>query len=302
MLPKRKIGGKRLNNIYKKQNEDEVLLLLFSARKLYNRASSLNTVSWCVALANALFSNSDYVKDNLGQYMVIVSALFILVTLFLQKMVNSTIQLGANTKELIDRTLFGFNVSGEIGNHTKEQLRDWAIKEKRKDPDGYDIAVKNTGKDKPKGVKNWYDGRSGKKGNEAIFQCQKENAWYDKEICRVHAIICWSLLSVLVVGVILSYWDLTFKDFIFGIFGYISLIIKITADLNQYKERKRYAVCEDVITETVENSSELNSDTLKKLQGYIYKRRATNYIPFNFIHTILAKKLHEEWEEKGKFE
>jgi len=291
-----------LNNIYKKQNEDEVLLLLFSARKLYNRASSLNTVSWCVALANALFSNSDYVKDNLGQYMVIVSALFILVTLFLQKMVNSTIQLGANTKELIDRTLFGFNVSGEIGNHTKEQLRDWAIKEKRKDPDGYDIAVKNTGKDKPKGVKNWYDGRSGKKGNEAIFQCQKENAWYDKEICRVHAIICWSLLSVLVVGVILSYWDLTFKDFIFGIFGYISLIIKITADLNQYKERKRYAVCEDVITETVENSSELNSDTLKKLQGYIYKRRATNYIPFNFIHTILAKKLHEEWEEKGKFE
>lgn len=291
-----------MNNIYKKQNEDEVLLLLFSARKLYNRASSLNTVSWCVALANALFSNSDYVKDNLGQYMVIVSALFILVTLFLQKMVNSTIQLGANTKELIDRTLFGFNVSGEIGNHTKEQLRDWAIKEKRKDPDGYDIAVKNTGKDKPKGVKNWYDGRSGKKGNEAIFQCQKENAWYDKEICRVHAIICWSLLSVLVVGVILSYWDLTFKDFIFGIFGYISLIIKITADLNQYKERKRYAVCEDVITETVENSSELNSDTLKKLQGYIYKRRATNYIPFNFIHTILAKKLHEEWEEKGKFE
>ena len=291
-----------MNNIYEKQNKDEVLLLLFSARKLYNRASSLNTVSWCVALANALFSNSDYVKDNLGQYMVIVSALFILVTLFLQKMVNSTIQLGANTKELIDRTLFGFNVSGEIGNHTKEQLRDWAIKEKRKDPDGYDIAVKNTGKDKPKGVKNWYDGRSGKKGNEAIFQCQKENAWYDKEICRVHAIICWSLLSVLVVGVILSYWDLTFKDFIFGIFGYISLIIKITADLNQYKERKRYAVCEDVITETVENSSELNSDTLKKLQGYIYKRRATNYIPFNFIHTILAKKLHEEWEEKGKFE
>lgn len=178
-----------MNDIYKKQNEDEVLLLLFSARKFYNRASSLNTVSWCVALASALFSNNDYVKDNLGQYMVILPAAFTLVTLFLQKKVNSTIQLGASTQELIDRTLFGFNVSGEIGKHTKEQLRDWAIKEKRKDPDGYAIAVKNTGKDKPKGVKNWYEGRIGKKGNEAIFQCQKENAWYDKEICRVHAII-----------------------------------------------------------------------------------------------------------------
>lgn len=302
MLPKRKIGGKKLNDIYKKQNEDEVLLLLFSARKFYNRASSLNTVSWCVALASALFSNNDYVKDNLGQYMVILPAAFTLVTLFLQKKVNSTIQLGASTQELIDRTLFGFNVSGEIGKHTKEQLRDWAIKEKRKDSDGYAIAVKNTGKDKPKGVKNWYEGRIGKKGNEAIFQCQKENAWYDKEICRVHAIICWSLLSVFVAGVILTYWNLTFKDFILGIFGYMSLIIKVIADLKQYNERKRYAVCEDVITETVENSSELKTDTLKKLQGYIYKRRETNYIPFNFIHTILAKKLHEEWEEKGKFE
>ena len=37
-------------------------------------------------------------------------------------MINSTIQLGASTKELIDRTLFNFTIPKEIGGYTKEEL------------------------------------------------------------------------------------------------------------------------------------------------------------------------------------
>ncbi len=292
-----------MNNIYEKQNENEVLLLLFSARKLYNRASILNTLLWCAALTSVLLSNNGYVKEKLGYYIIVIPVILTFATNFLQNMINSTIQLGASTKELIDRTLFNFTIPKEIGGYTKEELYERAIKERDKHTKEYATAIKNTGRDKSKGVRNWYEGIMNKEGNEAILACQKENAWYDKKISRAYAGVCVVILIALI-SLIILFIQKNSQGFpiLVIICSYMSLLRKIYTDLKKYQAVKNYALSMEVAIENAEISSELTSDVLDRLQKYIYQRRLIHFTPFNLIHSFYALKLHNVWKEKGKYE
>lgn len=292
-----------MKNLYDKQNEEKILRLLFASKKIYNRASLLNSLQWFIAFVGAIISNVDLVKGVMGQSAVILlSAVCVFTTFYLQGYIQKTVQLGADMKELIDRTLFGFDVTGSIGGHDKSHLYEAAINEQQNDLKNYNIAIKNTGTDKPKGVKNWYERSSNKDGNEAILQCQKENIWYDKKISRLHAIICGIALAAIVILFVVSYGQLSFISFLLVVCSYASLVIKIIADLLQYLEFKKYSLQAEVTVQAIEKGDVLTTKMLMNLQDYIYKRRATNYITYNFIHTILSPKLHETWKEKGRCE
>ena len=80
----------------------------------------------------------------------------------------------------------------------KQKLREIALTAYNKHKKEADIHIHNTGRDKPPGVRNWYEFKNTVADLQAQFECQKQNVWWNKKIVKNRMIILPIILFIII--------------------------------------------------------------------------------------------------------
>lgn len=269
-----------------RQNEEDILEFLYLARFSYNQAAKCNF--WILILTIISF-----ILIMLGIFWLQLVLLFIITLLNIKKIKN--IKIGADAKKYIDRTLFGLELKFDIGK--KEYLKDKALKVIDKNKEDYKLQKANNGYSNVRGIKDWYNVEN-KEGIEAIYQCQRENLYWDKKLVVIYAVILVILFIVSVVALLLvnkfsirgiaeiisSYYNVlsTLALEIFGIISYIFYSIRIDENRKSYEDTKNL---------------EEKEKRLLALQEKIENRRNQPYTIPNVLHKIKSIEYHKRWRK-----
>lgn len=157
-----------------------------------------------------------------------------------------------------------------------------------------DIQITHTGRDNPPGVKDWYEFSKEFPGNEAVFECQRQNGCWNDDLCKrriyitvvafvVTTSVYWLVVNLLQVGVLKS------------VICFIGVVIGL---VEQFVENYRYLS----ISKTADDSIAVlnisrDSAHLEYLQGLINSRRELLVLEINCIHKKNAKKWSEKYEQ-----
>ena len=286
-----------MNKIFTEQNKEDILLLQYSARKHYNRAEKLQYAIWGIILANILLNT--VLKSCIGDYfMKVFSMLLLILQMFLTKRKYINIKIGAYTKELIDCTLFGFDSNCRLYNYSDQKLKEFAVRKKQNSND-YEIQISNTGKDRPRGVKDWYENRENQDINTAIFGCQCENIWWDEELCERYMYIFLGIVLTLMSAIIYINKDISVFNIIFTVvIPCIQIIIELISQVKNFINLKVYIGKVTIKKHEIQKRLNLiDKESLIELQDLILQRRQYEIIIPNWLHYISALKLHNLREE-----
>lgn len=269
-----------------RQNEEDILEFLYLARFSYNQATKCNF--WILILTIISF-----ILIMLGIFWLQLVLLVIITILNIKKIKN--IKIGADAKKYIDRTLFGLELKFDIGK--KEYLKDKALKVIEKNKEDYELKKANNGYSNVRGIKDWYN-VGNKEGIDAIYQCQRENLYWDKKLVVIYAVVLVllfivSLIALLLINkfstrgvaeIISSYYNVlsTLALEIFGISSYIIYSARID------ENRKSY--------ENIKNLEDKEKQMLE-LQEKIEKRRKQPYTIPDVLHKIKSIEYHKRWKK-----
>ena len=159
-----------------RQNEDAALDVQYAARYYYNRAEIFNFLAWLFCMLSLLSVLIPHTASSAVVYgiPVIVDIVFALISMCF----NKYVELGANIRAAFDDYVLGFTDKITMS----QKLREYVLKAVEKNPIQAEIHKRNTGKDIPPGVRDWYNTNSEKDGIDAVFVCQKENVWWEKKM------------------------------------------------------------------------------------------------------------------------
>ena len=91
-----------MNNLGKRQNEEKMLMLQYSARCNFNRAEVMYNLSWLLPILNIVLANIPTIKSHLGNGLVIISAVITVSVIVLKTFVNKFTMIAAGTRQLFD--------------------------------------------------------------------------------------------------------------------------------------------------------------------------------------------------------
>lgn len=282
-----------MNNIEKEQNSKKILKLLYSQRKHYNRAETYNYLSWVFVI---LISILGQITSEFEISKLVVFILIVIDRVCCAKM-NKCINIGAATKEYIDRTLYQMPINETINGMYIYEIEEIANRIALKNSKEYDKQIYNNGKSKYKGVKDWYENIEGLNKMEAIYKCQKENLWWDKNLCRIY-INSMKVISILVSGIYLYIlMDITIIKFIINTVMYSTLLLKIFEQYKSYKSYIKITSKAEVMLQSIDKNK---FNDLIKLQEVINTRRQLNFLTPNILHSIKSIQYHKERENLNR--
>lgn len=280
-------------DIFKRQNKEDILELLFAQRKSYDRAEAYNKVGWIMTLLLLLQGVCELFIPFLDQYSLIVNAFIAIFIYIADWKCGENIQLGARSKNLIDCILFGF----EVNQCTKEKLTNYALTVKEKNKEEYLIQITHDGTGEIKGVKNWYTPFDSDNYKEIIFKCQNENLWWNEElVCYYKKVLGICIIFFAVVGLSSSHF--------MGI-GITLLIMIGTVSIkfiDAFKKMRTYLKIMDRANgkKDLINENHLDISALLSLQEEIDAIRTSGFLVPNWVHSLYADKLHNRRKELNK--
>lgn len=262
-----------------KQNDDEMLMIQFYARKMFNFSNILFTVRMVVIIVIAIFS-----IINFNGLLVALISLF---CAFLSWLEEKCIKNAANAREVYDTQLFGFD-----NPDYAEKIIKSAKKFCNKNYNEFEIQKNNTGEEQPAGVKNWYTKSDGRTKNEIIFDCQIENTKWDEKITKINSLIFLGVIAILFCIYIIIKLKDSVLDFIIGIIlasEMLVWLIQIWIEYKKYNEnlQKRKNQIEKI------KMKKPKKEDLISLQKLIEERRNLKLVPFNSIHKYIKNEMHE---------
>lgn len=266
--------------INKKQNEDDMIQLLYYSRNLYNRSTNIFIFKLIVVIINIVLA-------LLQKNTIYLSAIFFVIFTSLEIIEQICVKNAAKARNLFDAILFELE---EVENNIK--IKEKAYTFCRRHKKNYEIQRENSGTDNPPGLKNWYSENNGKTKNEIVFKCQIENTKWDKKITNIDLVIFTVILLIVILGVVHKYYNKTLSELISVIFVGIELIYEIIKRLFLYfKYNKNISNRECLINEFSKNR--INKSNLNSLQMLIEKRRKMDLVPINFIHRKISNYMHD---------
>ncbi len=276
-----------MQQIRQRQNEEQLLSIQFVARHYYNRAEVYNFISWILCLVSFFSCILPQTLPNIVLY-GIPFLIEILAAVFCYLFSNS-ISLGSQLRSSFDEYVLGFSEKLNV----KQELLEKIISVVNSNKKQAEIQMKNTGKDNPPGVRDWYNTDSNETGISAIFLCQKENKWWDKKLTP------WKIFlnSIFIIGCILFLWLMVSLKYISICQIFLSavlifrLIERIFINISYYNVGKEI----DGIEKVLEVSK--TKEQISYLQSAINKKRSLNIVGINFIHKLLANKLSNIYKQ-----
>lgn len=280
--------------IFERQNDDEVLDLLYSQRVSYNRAEIFNGIGWIMTLLLLFLAVGKLFVSFLEQSSSIIEIIVAVGIFAVDYKTKILITWGAETKALIDSILFGFPIQN------KEKIIEYAIRMKNKYKEDYRLQTIHRGDDSIRGVRDWYTEYDSDNHCKVILNCQKENVWWNVKLVSYYKkiIIAFISASVLFVFAFMSYFAVKI-DFAWGLMILASTIfirsIEQMMAIKAYTKAMEHAHAKVELIEA--DSNNLNMESLLSLQKDIEENRKSGFLVPNWVHYIYSKHLHEEKKE-----
>lgn len=282
------------DTIFERQNDEDILKLLYSQRVSYDYAEIFNRVGWLLTVILLALEVGKLFIPSIDKSANMVSLILALSIFVVDYRTKVLVNWGAETKSLIDSILFGFPVEN------KARLMEYAIKIKNRNKDNYRTQITHRGDDEVKGVRDWYTEYNSANHFKVILNCQKENVWWNERLVNYYKkiIITFICASVVFIFIFMSYFaikiDLVWGLMILGGTILIRSIEQIMA-VKTYSKAMRSA---QVKVEMIEaDSSNLNMKSLQSLQKDIDENRKSGFLVPSWVHYIYSKRLHIEKRE-----
>ncbi len=279
------------NIINSRQNEDEYLKIQYAARKYFNIAENINYLSWLVCLLSALMV---LVPDGVAKWITIgVPLLLDFLALILTFLFNNKLKNATELRNYFDSQVLMINES----NYTdidKQNLKELALDIYQKNRAEADISIRNTGRDNPPGVRNWYEFKREVLDINAQYECQKQNIWWNKKMVE-NRLICFPLIFILLLiifGLIFAFLKTDVWTIIVCSAGIVSKIVERIVEHYKYHV---ISIKIETIRDHIENH--LTADDIEKLQLLINERRSIPVLELNLIHKKKANKYSNSYDE-----
>lgn len=268
------------DDINKKQNEDDMIQLLFYSRNLYNKSTRIAVLKIIVIVINIILSLIQ--KDT-----VYLSSAFFSAFTILEIYENFCVKNAAKARNIFDNILFGFKQSDY-----EEEIKEKAYSLCKRHKKEYEIQKENLGTDNPPGLRNWYSEKKGNGKNEIVFKCQIENTEWDKKITIIDLKIFMAVLIAVAVLVIFKHYNKELSELISVILVGIELVYEIIKRFKLYSvHNKIISIRECLINQY--SKDKIKKDDLIFLQSSIEKRREMDLVPLNFIHKKITNYMHD---------
>ena len=177
---------------------------------------------------------------------------------------------------------------------SKQKLREIALTTYNKHKKEADIHIHNTGRDKPPGVRNWYEFKNTVADLQAQFECQKQNIWWNKKMVKNRMIILPIILFILT-SFFVAMFVLFKSDALSIIVCAIGIILKVIERIIEHYSYHKISIKIEAIQNHAER--ELTDETVKELQELINERREIPVLEINIIHKLKAKQYSSSYEE-----
>ena len=166
------------NQIIEKQNEPKMLDCQFASRVLFNRAEKYGYHSLVCILASAVCVF--LTGETTSVLIPLILDVLIIVFGYLMRKNQS---MAAKLRNYFDACVLGIKED----DYSETDLRNISsivhdtVSKKTSERD---TQTANTGRENPPGVKNWYEFSKECIGDEAVFECQRQNCWWNNELCK----------------------------------------------------------------------------------------------------------------------
>ena len=157
--------------------------------------------------------------------------------------------------------------------------------------------IRNTGRDNPPGVKNWYEFSAKLDGNKALFACQYINCWYNRKHrpYRFGISVCLFLIITAAIIGLLRMFNVSFVDTLIYL---AALAVKMFDRMYQNYRYLRVSLKMDAIISLP--GVEDNREQINYLQTLINSRREIPVLEINALHKRLVKSWSELLEQITK--
>lgn len=283
-----------VNAIERKQNEERMLRYQYAARSHYNRAEKLNDLVWVCCIISGLII---FFPENTtwGKFFIAVPFFMDILAAILNWRMTINVSSASALRKYFDAYVLGINIDQFTGPEVQE-LEELSIKAIKHSPKKSKEQMANTGRNNPPGVRNWYEFSQSLSEQDAIYECQKQNCWWNKKITHKGLILSGiELLVLIVLSIFFVIEAKTNAGILQVIFSSGGLITKCTerliANVRYYMLSLKIDGALDVLT----NSR--SDENIKNLQVEIDARRAMPVLERNRIHKRHAKELSELYHD-----
>ncbi|WP_368293581.1 S-4TM family putative pore-forming effector [Dehalobacter sp. TBBPA1] len=286
-----------VNAIEKKQNEERMLRYQYASRRYYNRAETLNDLVWMCLIISWF---AIFLPDSSHWGMLFIALPFFtdIIATILNWRMNINVSSASALRKYFDAYVLCINIDQYTGSEVQE-LEELSIKAIKNSPKKSKEQMANTGRDTPPGVRNWYEFSQPLSEQDAKYECQKQNCWWNKKI--THERIIRSGIELLVFVVLAIFFVINAKTnagIIQVIFSSGGLIIKCAERLVANGKYYMLSLKIDGALDILTNSR--SDENIKNLQAKIDMRRAMPVLERNHIHKRNAKKYSELYHDIKK--
>lgn len=279
---------RRMNAIEEAQNEKRMLQYQNAARWYYNRAEILNNLVWGCCILSWL---TIFLPDSPTWKILFISIPFSIniIAFILNRRLSANVLWAATLRKYFDAYVLGI----DIYQFTRDEvlkLEEISFKVIKRYPKKSKEQMTNTGHDDPPGVRNWYEFSQPLSVLDAIYECQKQNCWWNKKLTRLRIIRSGiELLILITVAIIIFVWIKA--DILLVILSSSGLVLKC---IERAIANTRYYILSlkiDGALDILENSR--SEENIKCLQAKIDIRRAMPVLEKHRIHKRHAKDYSE---------
>lgn len=265
-----------------------MLKIQYAARCCYNSTEVQNYFVWAFCLISAF---SIFLPSALPRFISLaIPFIADIAAWVLMALANKNVHNASELRKYFDAYSLDIGAN-QFPESKRRQLLEIANKKYSKNTKKAEIQMKNTGKDDPPGVYDWYTFSKEYCGLEAKFECQRINAWWDKKLSFARCIV-----AVTVCGIaVLIIFEFMKK------FGFIEMIFCSAGLLTYLLERVYYNIRYRDLSLKIDGAQQTveaypTAEGIEQLQILIDERRAVNVVGINFLHKKQAKKLTETYD------
>ena len=283
-----------MKEIQIRQNEPDILELQFLQRKMYDSSKIYWRYSWYIAwLLIVLTMAFHFINLESSAAAIVIMAVLDILVFGLECLSDKKQKIGAAAKYYIDNILFEF--SKPESKFTISKIRELAIECKEKNKKEYEIQIRNTGKDDPPGLKNWYTLIGSGDQNRIIFSCQKENAWWQSKLSKIYlnSLIIISGLLLILSLLVLCIFDVSVETITLFLLTNLGFVGKATKDINAIYRYNTIQIKIHENIEMIEKINEIDISMVHQLQDNINSLRKIKFLIPNFLHKKNSGKFHD---------
>ena len=168
--------------ILNKQNEERLLKIQYASRRHYNEAEFTNCVCWALCAISASFAlvpNPEPVK----LWLLVIPVLLEVAAFVSNIVMNNKVEKASSFRGYFDAYVLSIEPNSLDKGETAS-VNERVESVYRKHIGESTIQISHNGHDIPPGVKDWYEFNEKISDDDAVFECQRQNSWWNNKLSK----------------------------------------------------------------------------------------------------------------------